>query len=517
MGDVGVFTKKAIDELENQRKALDSIGEKIKKFFEKLLSDNKISFCSVNARTKSAKSLTEKIYRKNYFSKYNSGEELIADLSDGIGVRISCLLSEDEEKIYELIFANFVSEKNLYGKSFGFEKESIIGLCKSKQPELQKNGLPIYRIDGVILCKEKQCEEELYIRFELQIKSLVHYLWGEIEHSLFYKKYDYIISNDYYAQLMKSINSELENVDRQICSLKAHMEQKDVNQAKNVREIAAYVLSRQFQKSLVEEIGCNIDLREVFDVIVDLHFLFVTSPEDGLKKLNEFVQEISKHDEVKKCYLCIENGTLDDDLIMPKYKNVANSIAQSILSGDIFWKSLVTVFASIKKIDNFSEIINEMAKKLKKLVLACSVEYDGIEDENIADTMVEITEHALVTVACKVNKVGFFRISNCLDQVRGVIANIGNMIQKKIVELNNVTIFEQNRDVLEQYICVVLYWACGEKIDSGLAVRMLDLLKKTNDYQLCFDKNVIEWIKELGVMNESQMTEFEELNEREDA
>lgn len=34
MGDVGVFTEKAIDELENQRKALDSIGENIKKFFE---------------------------------------------------------------------------------------------------------------------------------------------------------------------------------------------------------------------------------------------------------------------------------------------------------------------------------------------------------------------------------------------------------------------------------------------------------------------------------------------------
>lgn len=512
MDDIGGFTQKAIDELENQRKVLDGLGENIKKFFEKLLSDNKVSFCSVNARTKSAKSLREKIYRKNYFSKYNSGEELIADLSDGIGVRILCLLSEDEEKIFELILTNFFSEKSFYGKSFAFEKENIIGLCKSKQPELQKNGLPIYRIDGVILYKGEQ-----YIRFELQIKSLIHYLWGEIEHSLFYKKYDYIISNDYYAQLMKSINSELENVDGQICSLKAHMEQKDVNQAKNAREIAAYVLSRQFQGALTEEIGCNIDLREVFDVIVDLYFLFVTSPEDSLKKLNEFVQETSKHDNVKKYYSYIESGVLDNDLIMPKYKDVAISIAQSILSGDIFWKSLVTVFSSIKKVDNFSEIINEISKKLKKLVLACSVEYDGIEDENIADAMVEITEHALVTVACKVNKVGFFRISNCLDQVRGVIANIGNMIQKKIVELNNVTIFDQNRDVLEQYIYVVLYWACGEKIDSKIAVRMLDLLKKTNDYQLCFDKNVVEWIKELGVLNESQMTEFEELNEREDA
>lgn len=517
MDKVGKFAQETIVELEQKRETLDGKGKYIKNFFEKMLSDNNVSFCSVNARTKSAKSLREKIYRKNYFSKYKSGKELIADLSDGIGVRISCLLSEDEEKIYEMILTNFFYEKGLYGKSFFFEKENVIGLCKSKQPELQKNGLPIYRIDGVILCKEEQCEEERYIRFELQIKSLVHYLWGEIEHSLFYKKYDYIISNDYYAQLMKSINSELENVDRQICSLKAHMEQKDVNQAKNAREIAAYVLSRQFQEALAEEIGCNIDLREVFDVIVDLHFLFVTSPEDSLKKLNEFVQETSKHDDVKKYYLCIESGVLDVELIMPKYKDVANFITQSISSGDIFWKSLVTVFATIKKFDNFSEIINEIAKKLNKLVLACSVEYDGIEDENISDAMVEITEHALVTVACKINKVGFFRISNCLAQVRSVVANIGNMIQKKIVELNNSTIFEQNRDVLEQYICVVLYWACGEKIDPETAVKMLDLLKSTNDYQLCFDKNVVEWIKELDVLDGSQMTEFEELNEKEDA
>lgn len=509
MDKVGIFAKQTIVELEKKQKTLDSQGKIIKDRLEKMLSNNNISFCSVNARTKSAKSLREKIYRKNYFSKYDSGKELIEHLSDGIGVRISCLLSEDEEKVYEAISANFTFEKDLYGKSFYFEKDNIIGLCRSKQPELQKNGLPIYRIDGVILCGEQ------YIRFELQIKSLVHYLWGEVEHSLFYKKYDYIISNDYYAQLMKSINSELENVDKQICALKAHMEQKDVNQAKNAREIAAYVLSRQFQGALTEAIGCNIDLREVFDVIVDLHFLFVTSPEDSLKKLNEFVQEISKHNDVKNCYLSIESGVLDDQLIMPRYMDVAKLIERSILSGDIFWKSLVTVFATIKKIDNFSEIMNELAKKLKMLVLACSVEYDGIENEKIADSMLEITESVLVKVACKVNKISFFCISNCLSRVRDVLANAGNMIQKKIAETNNAAIFEQNKDVLEQYLYIVLFWAAGEKIDTETAVRMLDLLTNTNDYQLCFDKQVVGWIKDLGVLNENQMTEFEELNERE--
>ena len=37
------------------------------------------------------------------------------------------------------------------------------------------------------------------VRIELQIKSLTNYFWGEIEHSLFYKNYDYTISNDFYA------------------------------------------------------------------------------------------------------------------------------------------------------------------------------------------------------------------------------------------------------------------------------------------------------------------------------
>ena len=93
------------------------------------------------------------------------------------------------------------------------------------------------------------------IPYELQIKSLVHCLWGEVEHSLFYKKYDYIISNSYYAQLMQSMDKELENIDGQICALKSHLEQSDTDQSKNVREIAAYLLSKSCKDILGESIG----------------------------------------------------------------------------------------------------------------------------------------------------------------------------------------------------------------------------------------------------------------------
>ena len=51
----------------------------------------------------------------------------------------------------------------------------------SKQPQKQKNGFDIYKIDG-------RYELGGYpVRFELQIKALVNSFWGEVEHKIIYK------------------------------------------------------------------------------------------------------------------------------------------------------------------------------------------------------------------------------------------------------------------------------------------------------------------------------------------
>ena len=65
MGTVSEFAEETVVELALQQEKLDRLGKDINNFFEELLSNNNIPFCSVNVRTKTAKSLKEKIYRKN--------------------------------------------------------------------------------------------------------------------------------------------------------------------------------------------------------------------------------------------------------------------------------------------------------------------------------------------------------------------------------------------------------------------------------------------------------------------
>ena len=62
----------------------------------------------------------------------------------------------------------------------------FIDLCLNlamPQPQLQRNGFTIYRIDGYYLFNGRK------VNFELQIKSMVHSFWSEIEHQVVYKKY----------------------------------------------------------------------------------------------------------------------------------------------------------------------------------------------------------------------------------------------------------------------------------------------------------------------------------------
>ena len=85
------------------------------------------------------------------------------------------------------------------------------------------------------------------VRVELQIKSLTNYFWGEIEHSLFYKNYDFTIGNSFYSGLMKNIHNELQNIDVEMASLENHMKKSEHNQILEIRtNISIYDISKIF-------------------------------------------------------------------------------------------------------------------------------------------------------------------------------------------------------------------------------------------------------------------------------
>lgn len=151
-------------------------------------------FENVESRVKSFVSFKEKIERKGYIDEWTVSENMTRNqqiicenLPDLLGYRIVCFFYEDEKLIYDELVNYF---KNKYTKEFIFNFD---------ENKIQENGHNIYKCTGIYNNK---------YNFEIQIKSLMHNLWGEVEHKTIYKSQNYEIDK----KSKKSITDELFNI-----------------------------------------------------------------------------------------------------------------------------------------------------------------------------------------------------------------------------------------------------------------------------------------------------------------
>lgn len=189
----------ARDEIE---KKLISFIKNVKKQFQ---TEQKL-FESVESRKKSEESFLEKIYRKDYIFKWNICEDqqsnirlISKKLPDLLGYRINCYFIEDEKQLYDAVQQYY--NKHLFGDD--------IELDFTENLE-QQNGHIIYKFSG--LYKNQ-------FHFEVQIKSTLHNIWGEVEHKTIYKSQNYDVTES----TKKTITEEIFNIliasDQQLQSL----------------------------------------------------------------------------------------------------------------------------------------------------------------------------------------------------------------------------------------------------------------------------------------------------------
>lgn len=149
-----------------------------------------IKYFNIIYRIKEDKSLKEKFYRNNLLNKDFSFIKNLTDsqiesekdrirttfkgLGDIIGIKILTDLNTDCRKIYSLL-RNY--ESKFISENINLDKNDL-----KSQPTVMDNGLDIYKINATFTP---------YV-FELQIKSKLLSVWGDMEHSIFYK--DYFIS-----------------------------------------------------------------------------------------------------------------------------------------------------------------------------------------------------------------------------------------------------------------------------------------------------------------------------------
>jgi ppGpp synthetase/RelA/SpoT-type nucleotidyltranferase len=258
------FIDKTVAMVDNMKDILEESNRELEYFFrEKFLCYDNI--LNISSRVKTKDSLKEKIFRNNFYLLYKTPEELIENLSDLIGLRIECRFIEDEDDVYSKVMKEFyIPVGDGY---YHTEDNPCIQLnLDKKQPQVQKNGFRIYKIDG------RYIREDKIIKFELQIKSLVNVFWGEAEHKVLYKNYKYLLSENLFRDIMYSLKENLQMVDKQLMILYNHLKELDEADIEKRKEQLEAILSKIiydiYSDKTKKEFGIVLDYRKSCDILV---------------------------------------------------------------------------------------------------------------------------------------------------------------------------------------------------------------------------------------------------------
>lgn len=160
---------------------------------------------SIESRVKGIATFEEKLDRKNYIYEWTVSDDtqenqryIKRELTDLIGLRINCHFTDYEKIIFDY-FVSTAETQYEAGFTFNF-----------KENKIQKNGNIIYKFSGLYKGE---------YHFEVQIKSLIHNVWGEVEHKTVYKNPTY---DGFYEQknfISKTLHDVMMASDRELYTL----------------------------------------------------------------------------------------------------------------------------------------------------------------------------------------------------------------------------------------------------------------------------------------------------------
>jgi len=295
------FIDKTVAMVEDMKDILEESNRELEYFFRGLFLkyDN---ILNITSRVKTATSLKEKIFRNNFYLKYKTPEDLIENLSDLLGIRIECRFIEDEMDVYSKVVEEFniPAEEGYY---FNRENPDIMLNLDENQPQLQKNGFGIYKIDG------KYIRGDMTIRFELQIKSLVNVFWSEAEHKVLYKNYKYLLTEGLFRDIMYTLKENLSMVDKQLMILYNHLKELDEANIDKRKEQLETILSKIiydiYSDKTKKEFGFVLDYRKSCDIIVS-YVLKQNGYTDPMAYDNVYLKMLSKLYKLKENDLYLE-------------------------------------------------------------------------------------------------------------------------------------------------------------------------------------------------------------------
>ena len=334
---------------------LAGVNKELKKYFTELfLDDDRLT--NITTRMKTQESLREKLIRRNFFMRFPDPVNGFNYIQDLVGIRIECRFIKDEEDLYKKIIKDFTikSDRGYYRSN---KNRKIRLKLDDPQPQTLANGFTMFKLDG-----EYDTGSYIYC-FELQIKSFVNVFWGEIDHKLLYKNYNYIITEGFFREIMNSINDNLKMIDKQLMILYDHVKKQDASETisaeSQLKKLLSKILHDVFTTKIHEELGIYLNIKIITDVVVD--FLFMKSSRNkDLSYGENFINLINKVNSVSGNEMDFEEYIVFKN--KPRYyDNFSKGLIEvlsKVLNGDLDWNIFFKILQRLLQ-ESYSDILTE--------------------------------------------------------------------------------------------------------------------------------------------------------------
>lgn len=490
------FIDKSLEDLRDLQEDLEKTCEEIELYFEQALEGENGGFLNVNSRVKSAKSLKEKIIRNNYYKKYQSSQELFENLSDLIGVRIECRFIEDENNIYEKIKKMF-NEKDENGYSYNKINENIKLNLSGDQPQQQRNGFEIFRIDGFYQYGEKR------FNFELQIKSLVNIFWGEIEHKVIYKNNNYMIVDDFFKNIMGSINKNLSMIDNQLLLI-----YKQVNQFNTIdptirksqlEMMMAKIIYDIFSTKMRSRIGLIVDFRRSCDVI--MKYIFRRNNAQNLDEYNQtLLKTLSRLNEIGKNEMDFTKKMEFERTICieDEFCGIIGDLMLNSINKDFQWNLFFKMLFEIElgnNAEDFEDFITYFKERFYNNKSFAKLHF--LFEDNEVESIVNSIMRELANCFVEIDSISFVYEEN-IENVNGVIDNIIKII---FANVNSFEDWENSKDMYLDFFRFKVFSVFDYKVDVENVKGFIERVKNSSG-RIQVSEGILKYIDKLELLSE---------------
>lgn len=485
------FIEEVVEKLEYLNNDLQNEAKDLELYFQNLLESINDGDINVTSRVKSPSSLREKVIRNKYYKKYDTSEEVVLNLSDLIGVRVECRFIEDEMKIYKRLKKVF-NKKSLDGYYYNSLNENIKLELSSKQPQEQKNGFEIFRIDGIYEKDDKR------LRFELQIKSLVNIFWSELEHKIIYKNNNYRLADGFLKELMGSIKKNLAMIDNQLLMIYNQFNSMDsIDPMKRKAQLEVFLsklIYDIFSTKMESSIGFIVDFKNSCDTI--MKYIFRTSNAEDLDDYNKTIlktidrlNKISKNDVNFKNDIEFERAVHFDDKFSSK---IGYTILNSI-NDEFQWNLFFRILFEIE-LGNNAEDFETFIKFIRNRFYD-NDSFKELENHLSNEEVENVKKHILLTIATCFEDIDSieFIYDNKIEEVNEEISSFIDFICESVVTYED---WEETCNVWLNLLYFKVLAIFNYKVEIFKVKELIEAVKNT-PCNIEISKNLFKYIDKL--------------------